>query len=163
MKSANKKILVSCDLEQKEFIEMNGNKLKMAVLFEKNYREKSPVLAIAQQSKGEIKQNDILLVHHNTFYQPSPYWIKDDIFSIPYGKTIYGIIKMGGCIKPICTNIFVERVFKESLFPLPPESRETYIDRSVVLDGGISKYKKGVLLFHKPHAGYDIVFIYKYV
>src|SRR5689334_11479952 len=110
MKSVNEKILVSCDLEQKEFIEVGGNKFKMALLFEKNYREKSPVIAIAQQSKGEINKGDILICHHNHFYEPSPYFIKDNLFSIPCNHTIFAVIDKKGNAKPICGNVIVEKI-----------------------------------------------------
>jgi len=160
MKSVNEKILVSCDLEQKEFIEVNGNKFKMALLFEKNYREKSPVLAIAQQTKDEITIGDILICHHNSFYQPSPYWIKDDLFSHPFNHTIFLKIDKDGNPHPVCGNLIVKKVNIPTLLPVPPEEEKQYIDRYIVEDGGNTEYKKGQLIFTKPHSGYTIVYIY---
>lgn len=158
MVSVNSKILVSCDLEQKEFMEVGGMQLKMATLYETNYRERSPVLAISQQTKGEIVKGDILICHHNHFYAPSPYFISDNLYSIPFNHTIFAIIDKQGNPKPVCGNILVEKVDIPTVLPLPPEQREQYIDRYIVADAGYTPYKKGQMVFTKPNSGYEIVF-----
>jgi hypothetical protein len=153
----NNKIIVSCDLKQKDEMVIDGVTMKMATLFEKNYREKSPVIAKVVEGNEWVKEGDILLCHHNTFYQPSPYYLYDNLFSIPASNIIFAVLQKDGSLNPVYGNLICERVPVEKDMPV---SRETEINRSVVLNGGYSKYKKGQLIFHRPHAGYDIVYIW---
>jgi hypothetical protein len=130
-----------------------------ALLFENNYREKSPTIGVIVQGNEYLKEGDVALFHHNHFYQPSPYWIGDDLFSVPFNKTVFGILDEEGNINPICGNIICERVPIEYAMPVPVEQQKTYIDRARVINPGqVKPYKSGELIFHRPNAGYDIVY-----
>ena len=157
MQSANNKILVSCNLEQKDFAEIGGNMLKIANSYNPNFREKSPVIAKAEETNGEITKGDILICHHNHFYGSSPFWLVDDLFSIPCNKTIFAIIDKEGNPKPVNGNIIGERLYQDTKIEQPPEFRKHYIDRVKVLIAGYG-YAKGQLIFTKPYAPYQICY-----
>ncbi len=158
MKSSNAKILVSCDLEQKDYLLIGGNSLKIGRNSDPNHREKSPVIAVAKESKGEIKKGDVIVCHHNHFYEPSPYWLRDDLFSIPNNKTIFAIIDSEGNPKPVNTNIIAERFYVETLIPIPDEHKKFYIDRVISLTDRYG-FRKGQLIFVKPYSPYEIVYV----
>jgi hypothetical protein len=159
IKAANDKIIVRVNLDQKNFFSIDGNIVSTATQFDPNYRERSPVVACVVSGTPYVKEGEIVLCHHNTFYEPSPYFLKDDLFSIPAkGTILFAVVSPEG-ITPVYGNLICERVEKPSSIPLPLEQKEYYIDRSVVKDGGLTRYKSGHLLFHKPHAAYEIVYI----
>lgn len=161
MHPTNDRIIVSVDGTQKNLIKIGGIELVTALLFENNYRERSPVIGVIVQGNDILKEGDVAIFHHNSFYQPSPYWIGDDLFSVPFNKTIFGILNENGEINPICGNIICERVPIEYAIPIPIEERKTYTDRVKVVNPGSTPYAPGQLLFHRFSAGYDIVYNWK--
>ncbi len=160
MKSVNDKILVSCDMKQKDFMEIGGITLKIATQFQTNFREKSPVIAISQQNKGEIVKGDILLCHHNHFHEPSPYFVQDDLYSIPFNHTIFSVIDKGGNARPVCGNLLVDKIDVETLLPVPVDQRKQHINRYLISNSGRTSFKKGQIILTRPHSGYDIVFVF---
>jgi hypothetical protein len=161
MTPVNDKIIVSCSMKQKDTMKIGDIEVSTAIRFETNYREKSPTVACVVEGNAYVKEGDILLCHHNTFYTPSPYYLYDNLFSIPAtGKLIFAIVGADGKLKPVFDNIICTRVEIPSLLPLPPEKIKTYTDRAIVKDAGLLPYKKDQLIFHRPSAGYDIVYIY---
>lgn len=160
MTPANNKILVKCNLAQKDFIHIGGSFLKTSNAYQTNYRERSPVIAVAMESKGEIGFEDVILAHHNLFYAPSPFYLKDDLFSIPFStSTIFAVIDKEGSPKAVCGNIIAEEIEVETAVPLPPDMRTKYKDRVRVLSDGCG-YKKGQLIFTRPSAPYIIVYVF---
>lgn len=156
---ANNKIIVSVNMKQKDTMKMGDIIVSTALKYEVNYREKSPTVCCVVEGNVFIQKGDIILAHHNTFYTPSPYHLGDDLFSIPAtGKVLFAIVKKDGTLKPILGNILCNRVEIPSLLPLPPEKIKTYTDRAIVIDSGLPAYKEGRLIFHRPSAGYDIVY-----
>ncbi len=155
----NNKILVSCDVKQKSHAVIGGISLKLATVFDTNYRERSPVICIAQETKGEVEYEDVLLCHHNLFYMPSPHFIKDDLFAIPYGNTIFAILDKDGNPKAVCGNLLAEELYIETLLPLPPEKRKKY-DNMVKLIASGYGYNKGQIVFTRPSAAYTIVYFW---
>lgn len=158
MNPAHKKIFVAVNMRQKDFIKIGDTTVKMVPEFELNYRERSPVLGEVVYGNKYLKKGQIIVCHHNHFYPPSPYHVQDNIFSIPFNTSIFGIIDSQGEIMPVCGNIIAERVFIETTLPQPIEQRKTYIDRVRIVNPGWTKYKEGQLLFHRPNAAYDIVY-----
>lgn len=164
MTPVNGKILVRCNMRQKDEMTINGVTIKMALPFEMNYREKSPVIVQVVTGNKWVKEGDVLIVHHNTLYTPSPFFLGGDLFSIPFnGKIVFGKLNEDGILTPMGGNIFCQRVDIPTPFPLPIEQRKTYIDRAIVKDAGTLTYKPGQLIFHTPNAGYDIVYNYNKV
>ncbi len=160
MKSVNNKITVSVNSSQKDNILIGGVEFKTALQYDVNYREKSPTIAIVIEGNEVVKNGDILLCHHNLFYLPSPYHLYDDLFSIPFSNVLFAKIKNDGEIEPICGNMICDRVEIKSDMALLSEQPKTHIDRAIVKKTGNSPYKEGQLLFHRPHAGYDIVYVW---
>ncbi len=158
MKSVNNKILVRSNVDQKREIIINGVAFKTALLFEKNYRERSPVIAEVVTGNRFLNEGDIILCHHNTFYLPSPFHLEDDLFSIPYDKIVFGTLDKEGNINPLNGNIICERVWVDKRPEIPITLRKTFIDRAKVLDGRWTPYKKGQTIIHRLNAGYDIVY-----
>jgi len=158
MTPANNKILVSCNISQKDTLKIGNVVLKTANPFNTNFREKSPVICQVEEGNEYVREGQVLIAHHNTFYTPSPYHLQDNLFAIPFGKTLFAILHLDGSLSPICGNILCDRVDIETAIPLPPELRKKYIDRVTVKDGGWTMYKQGDLVFTKPHSYYEIVY-----
>lgn len=158
MQPVNNKIIVYCDVFQKETVSIGGNIFKLANKYEQNYRVKSPTICIVEEGNELIRPGDILLCHHNLFYQPSPYYLFNNLFSIPFSNVLFAKILEDGELLPICGNILGDRIDIETSLPLPPDQRKKYTDRIVVNNPGYTKYKKGQTLFTRPSAPYDIVY-----
>lgn len=158
MRPANDKIIVRVNMGQKDSMTIGGVTVKCANNYSVNYREKSPVVACVVTGNAWLREDDIILCHHNHFYHPSPYYISEDMFSIPANKTIFAIVAEKG-LMPLYGNIICERVDIETEIPLPPEHRKQHIDRAVVVNSGVLEYKTGEIIFHRPNAGYDIVYM----
>lgn len=157
MKAVNQKVLVRVNMKQKDTLKIAGVTVSTALLFETNYREKSPTVAEVIEGNGYLNPGEIILCHHNTFYTPSPYHLQDDLFAIPAtSKIVFAVVNKDGSLFPSTGNIICSRVEIPSPIPLPPEKIKTYIDRAIVTKG--AGYKAGQLIFHRPHAGYDIVY-----
>lgn len=159
--SVNNKILVYCDSFQKETVSIGGNIFKMAHLYEKNYRIKSPTICIVEEGNNLISPGDILLCHHNLFYQPSPYHLYGNLFSIPFSKVLFAKILDDGELLPICGNILGDRIDIKTPLPVPADQRKKYTDRILVTNPGYTQFKKGQTLFTRPSAPYDIVYHWK--
>lgn len=158
MKAVHDRVIVRVDAGQKDEMIMGDVVVKMAHLFETNYREKSPVIAEIIQGNEYLSKGDIVVTHHNHFYQPSPYYLYDDLFSIPFNKTIFGKFDLQGNLYPLCGNMICEYVYPKTEFLLPEEERKPYTNRYRVVDPGWTNYKKGQLIFTRPHAGYEIIY-----
>lgn len=160
MKPCNDKILVSCDINQKDKFIINGIEFSTAIKFETNYREKSPTIAQVIHGNAYLKDGDIILCHHNTFYTPSPFYLYENLFSIPAnGKIIFATINDGE-LKPIYDNIICDKVEIETPIPLPPSQKKYSNNTAIVKDGGMTRFKKGQMIFFRPFANYDIVYVY---
>lgn len=160
MNPVNDKIIVRVNMAQKDRISVNGIEVFTALKFETNYREKSPVVAEVVQGNNEVAAGDILLCHHNMFYPPSPFFLYDDLFAVPFKPTLFAVLSKIGEIRPICGNIICERIPVETALPVAPEYQKTHIKKSLVKNGIGTRYGAGDTIFHRPHAGYDIVYVW---
>lgn len=151
------KIIVSCNQSQKDYIKIGGIEVKMANNYEKNYREKSPVLCTVVDGNEKVNKGDVLICHHNLFFQPSPYYLYDDLFSIPFSSVVFAKLQPDNSLLPICGNVLVDRIKKDTLFPLPPELQKTYDTKYRVIHSGYTNYKKGTIIHTRPFSGYDII------
>jgi hypothetical protein len=160
MRAVNNKIIVRADVDQKNTFIVGDVEVMAAALFEKNYREKSPVICQVEQGNEIVTKDEILICHHNTFYLPSPYHLFDDRYSIPCnGNIVFCKLNVsGGYLIPIYGNFFCTKVDIETVIPLPPSQRSQYNDRVVVTDSGYTNFKEGQLLFTRPFAAYEIVY-----
>jgi len=158
MLSVNNRIIVRVNIEQKDRMKIGDIWVQSALLFNTNYREKSPVIAEVVSGNDKLARGTFICCHHNHFYDPSPYFLQDDLYSIPFNKTIFGYFKEDGSLVPICGNVFGQRIPIPSDVPLPPEMVETYKNKVLVTNGNDTKYKKGEIIFTRPSAPYDIVY-----
>ena len=158
IKAANNKIIVRVDPTQKNEIKIADLTMTTALLFENNYREKSPTIGVVVRGNEFIREGEVALFHHNHFGMPSPYHLEDDLFSVPFNKTLFGVLDVDGKIEPMCGNIICHRIPMDYAMPVPIEEQKTYIDRAYVMDDSSRQYKFGQMIFHRPHAGYDIVY-----
>lgn len=159
MKATHNRVLVRVDPDQKRTMKIGETTFSMALKYEVNYREKSPVIAQVVNATDRLHEGDFLLCHHNHFYMPSPYHLQDDLFSIPANHTIFATIGPSGNLSPVYGNVLADKVEIPSLLPMPPELREYYKDRGLILDGGWTEFKRGDLVFSRPSAIYEIVYI----
>lgn len=157
MIAVNEKIIVRVDMKQKNFMKIGNTIVKTAHNFGTNYRERSPVVGQIVSGNKLLKEDQIAVFHHNHFYPPSPYHLQDDLYGVPFNQTIFGILD-NDILKPICGNILGHRVCEETFLPVPVEHQKLYIDRIIVEDPGWTKYKKGQLLFIRPHSYYEIIY-----
>lgn len=160
MIATNNRVLVRVDLAQKNTMMIGDVKCLTATKYETNYREKSPVIAQVVDANDRLNKGDFLLCHHNHFYGNSPYFLQDDLYSIPANHTIFAILRPSGELTPVYGNVLAAKVEVESVLPVPPEFREFHKDRGLILDGGWTKFKPGDMVFTRPSAIYEIVFIY---
>lgn len=157
IKPVNNKVLVSVNLEQKDYFSIGSTKLKNAISFAVNYRERSPTIAFVEQGNDILHAGDLLLTHHNLFQMPSPYHLYDDLFSVPFSKVLFAKIYSNGDIAPLCGNLICKKIEKPTSIPVP--NPEYYINKYEVLDGGWTKFKEGDVVLTRPYSGYEIVYI----
>lgn len=158
MQSVNNRIIVRVDMAQKDRMKIGDVWVQSALLYNTNYREKSPVIAEVISGNDKLKAGMFIICHHNHFYHPSPYYLQDDLYSIPFNKTIFGYFNSDGSLVPVCGNVFGERIAIPSNIPLPPELIKTYKNKMRVTNGNDTNYKKGETVFTRPSAPYDIVY-----
>lgn len=149
------RIIVRVNMAQKNEFTIGGVIFKTAMRYEVNYREKSPVVASVVSGNNILQEGDIILCHHNHFYPPSPYYLYDDLYSIPFNKTIFCRL-FDNRFVPICGNIIGTRCLLENQ---TSEEKKYHKDRIKVTDGGSTGYKERDLIFTRPSAPYDIVYI----
>ena len=148
-------------MAQKSSIKIGDIEVRMAMDYESNHRIKSPVIAVVVDGNSVLKKDDIIICHHNHFYHPSPYFLQDDLYSIPFNHTIFGVIDENGGLNPVCGNVFCERIKIDSTIPLPPDQVKFYNNQGVITGSNMKKYKVGKVLFTRPSALYDIVYFWQ--
>lgn len=157
MKPTNGKVLVRVNLDQKNTMMICGIQVSLALKYETNNREKSPVIAEVMSDTEHLCIGDFILCHHNHF-NGKQYHLQGDLYSIPANHTIFAVLHPFGELSPVYGNVLAAKVEIETPLPLPPEQREFYKDRGLILDGGWTEFKPGDLVFTRPSAIYEIVY-----
>lgn len=160
MIAVNERVIVRVDVSQKDFMRIGEVKVMMAQKYETNYRYKAPVIAEVVNGNQTLIEGSYLLCHHNHFHLPSPYHLHDDLYSIPANHTIFAVLYPNGELSPVYGNVLASKVEVETPIPVPPEYREFHKDRGLILDGGWTIFKPGDLVFTRPSAIYEIVYIF---
>ena len=137
-----------------------GVQVMTALQYETNYREKSPVIAQVVDANDRLNEGDYLLCHHNHFHGNSPYYLLDDLYSIPANHTIFAVLSPSGEVTPVYGNVLSSKVEIETILPVTSEHRQYYKDRGLIIDGGWTEFKAGDLVFTRPDAIYEIVYIF---
>ena len=151
MNSANKKILVEVNHDQKITDTIGGTEFTTAKQYDTNHRNKNSVLAKVINGMGVIKDGVLILCHHNLFTgELLPYSVTETIFSIPFkANTVFFQVENNGTILPLFGNLTCSFVYPKYAFELPTDSQKPYIDR-VDIDGK--------LVFIKPYNLYEICY-----
>lgn len=146
-------ILVEVDLTQNE--EFNGR--KSGRNYNENFRERNPVIAKVIEGLGEIKTGAWIVCNYNYFEEESPLLLTDNLFSIPVNEEIFALVKDDGSLYPVCGNIFVERVTKETPIEIPNELKRPHTNRGIISVGAEGFYKNQYV-FWLEKADYEIVY-----
>jgi hypothetical protein len=155
VKIPNNRIYVEVNMEQKEF----HNGFRTAKDFQGNYRERQPVMCKVIQGNHLVKKGLILLVHHNLFYEDSPYRLAGNMFAINTNENIFARVDLTGGAHSMFGNIIAERVpiDYDTSFEVPDRYKEDYVDRvRVISDGCGFVVGQMLLILHK--ADYQIVY-----
>lgn len=157
MKPTNGKILVRVDLAQKNKVVLGGVECMMALSYEINYREKSPVIAEVMSDTEHFCIGDFIVCHHNHF-SGKTYHLQDDLYAIPADHTTFAVLHPSGELAPVYGNVLAAKVEIETPLPVPAEFRTFHKDRGLIIDGGWTEFKPGDLVFTRPSAIYEIVY-----
>lgn len=160
MKAANKKIIVKVDSSQKNNFNLGGVNLLLAKQYTNNRREQNPVVCEVVQGNSIIKPGTFLLVHHNRFAEHSPYELGDNLYALPYDRSLFARIDEYGDPHSLCGNIIAKRVEKTSAIEIAAGYRKNYNDRVVVLNKGYG-YNKGDEIFTFPYSDYEVVYVWR--
>ncbi len=150
-------ILVEVDLSQKDEIKIGDNKIITGKIYNHNFREKNPVLALVKEGLGDIKKGMWIVCNYNHFDYASPYLVYDNLFSIPVDEEIFAYVDEQGDLCPLCGNVIVERIEKKNIFDIPEDLVKNYYDRGVISQT-TGRYKKGDFIFWLPMSDYEIVY-----
>lgn len=150
-------IIVKVNIFQKEEIRIGNNILKTGAAYNENFRERNPVIAEVINGLGELKTGSYIVCNYNYFEEESPLQLTDDTFSIPVNEEIFAIVKKDGTLKPVCGNILVERVTKESQLQLPEELKKPHNNQGIVVTNA-EAYQKNQYIFWLPFSDYEIVY-----
>lgn len=153
MKSLQHRILVRVNMSQKDF----SNNLQTGKSYNPNHRDRNPVMCECLHDNGILLKGDRLLVHHNFFYEGSPYQMQDDIFSIIINKNIFSRIDRDGNPHSIFGNIMAERIPIVYELERPADSYQMYRNRVKVVSNG-EGYCKGDVIFCLEYADYEIIY-----
>lgn len=156
MKALKSRILVRVDMSQKD---MSGD-FFTAKEFNTNHRDRHPVLCESLQDNGVLKKGDLLLVHHNFFYEGSPYQMSGDVFSLILNRQIFARLDKDGYAHSVCGNLMAERIPIPSTLELPPDYQKYYNDRVRIISAA-EGYHKGQTLLCYPFADYEIIYNWK--
>ncbi len=153
-------ITVKVDLQQKDETTIGGSNIKTGRNYNENFRERNPVIAEVVDGLGEIKTGCFIVCNYNYFDTDSPLQITDNIFAIPVNEEIFAIVREDGTLKPVCGNILVERVTKETKIELPEELKKPHTNQGIVSVNS-EGYFNGQYIFWLQMADYEIVYQWK--
>ena len=157
MRAVNKSIIVRVDLSQKDEIAIGGNTFKTGKNYNENFRERNPVIAYVVTGAMEIPTGSYIVCNYNYFDIESPLQLTDNLFSIPVDEEIFAVLGSDGELIPICGNVLVERVTKETTIELPEELKQPHANQGIVSKDG-NGYKRGQYVFWLPFSDYEIVY-----
>lgn len=160
MQSANNKIIVEVDFQQKESISIGDDKMLLAKEYSHNRRESMPVLCLVIDGNGKCPRGTFLLVHHNRFSENSPHSLGDNLYSLAYNESIFARLDEQGNAIGLCGNIIVDYIYHEYSVPVPAHLRQPHKFKYKVLSNGFG-YKKGQIIFAYEFSDYCIVYVWK--
>lgn len=150
-------IVVRVNLDQNSESIIGGNKMKTGRIYNENFREKNPVVAEIVEGLGELKTGLFIVCNYNYFEEDSPLLLTDNLYSIPVNEEIFAIVRKDGALKPVCGNVLVERIMKQTATTIPYELKKPHINQGVVSASNEGFYK-GQHIFWLPFSDYEIVY-----
>lgn len=158
MKPASGYIIVSVDLQQKDRAMIGGNSICTAYRYSVNYREKAPVVAQIVSGTTELPNGKWIVCNYCYFDWGSQYHLVDNLFSIPVDQEIFAFIEEDGELTPICGNLLVERVTKETIIEIPDDLKKQYWDRGIIesVSREIKEWVRGQFILWLFAADYGI-------
>ncbi len=156
MKALQHRILVEVDMYQKYF----SHGLATGKDYDVNFRNKRPVMCKCLETKGVLKKGDFLLVHHNFFYDDSPYQVSGNIFSIKINQNIFSRLDKDGNATSIFGNVIAERLIVPNKLEMPDDYKRYYRDRCKVISDG-EGFRKENIVIHLVHGDYEIIYNWK--
>lgn len=153
-------IIVSVDLFQKSAANQGGIDVSASKTYNENFRERNPVIAKVEKGNDEIPSGSYIVCNYSHFDLESPNYLYGDIYSICADEEIYAIVNQDGSLKPIMGNVFVERVTKDSVLPLPEELKKPHMDRGILLTE-TEVIPSGSFVFWLKMADYQICYTWK--
>ncbi len=167
MISANNKILVSVEYNQKTSINVAGSNFLLAKQFSTNRRESQPVLCTVVEGNDMLQDGTLLLVHHNRFTEGNPHHLGENRYSIAYNDAIFAEIGEGGKVYGMCDNIIVEHIYDEENLLIPDNLRKPNKFKYRVVNAGrkwrsgTNDYRKGDIIFCYEFSDYEIVYVFE--
>lgn len=160
MLSANSKILVEVEYNQKASVEIAGDKILLAKEYSTNRRESEPVVCKVIDNNGYVPQNTFLLVHHNRFAEHSPHHLGGNQYSLAYNESIFASVDEDGNATGLCDNIFVEHIYDNDSSLIPQHLKKPNEYKYKVISDGFG-YIKGDIIFCLDFSDYEIVYVFK--
>lgn len=159
MISANNKILVQVDYNQKQSAEIGGVSISLGKEYSTNRRESNPVVCKVVEGNLDIKAGVYLLVHHNRFVETSPHHLGDNFYSLAYNTAIFARLDENGNPIGLCDNIFVEYI-RDDYDLIPPQLQTVDKFKYKVLSDGFG-YKKDDVIFCYEFSNYEVVYVWE--
>lgn len=147
-------IIVSCETSQKEEVTIGGNLLKTGKNYNENFRERNPVVARVIHGTKEIPKGSYIICNYSHFDLSSPFEFSEGLYSIPVDEELYATVNEDGSLNPVCGNVLVENVLKETKIDLPEELKKTHTNQGIALTG---EYKDKYI-FWLPFSNYEICY-----
>lgn len=147
-------IIVSCNPNQKDEAVIGGNILKTGKNYNENFRERNPVVAFVKSGTKEIPTQSYIICNYSHFDLESPFEFSQNLYSIPVNEEIYAIVNKDGSLTPVCGNVIVEQVTKETKIDLPKELKKAHVNQGIAKTGEF----KDKYIFWLPFANYEIVY-----
>lgn len=132
MKPSKGFIIVSVDLQQKDRAIVGGNSIFTAYRYSTNYRDKAPVVAQIVEGTKELPSGKWIVCNYCYFDWGSQYHLYDNLFAIPIDQELFAFIEDDGELTPICGNLLVERITKETIIDIPDDLKKEYWDRGTI-------------------------------
>lgn len=132
MKPAAGFIIVSVDLQQKDRAMIGGNSICTAYRYSQNHRDRAPVVAQIVEGTEELPAGKWIVCNYGYFDWGSQYHLYDTFFSIPIDQELFAFVEEDGELTPICGNLLVERITKETIIDIPDDLKKEYWDRGLI-------------------------------
>jgi hypothetical protein len=160
MEAINGNILVRVNLEQNREMKVGETSFKTGKRYNENFRERVPVVAEVVQGNDLFNKGDFIVTVYTHFDDESPFYLFDDLYSIPVDEQIFAKILFDGSLEPVCGNVLVSRTIKTYSLETPIDLVKTHTDRGWVITNS-AWHKVGEFILWLKMADYEIVYTWQ--